>query len=83
MIFPVSVWIDYFKELPVEQAIKELASAGFAHGELSIVHLEQLMAKSRPAATGAALKSVAQQNGFTIPQGHLSFSGGLVDDSAL
>ena len=83
MKIPVSVWIDYFKELPVEQAIQELSAAGFTHGELSIEHLSQLMAKPNPAATGAALKAVAQQNGYTIPQGHLSFSGGLVDDSAL
>ena len=83
MRIPVSVWIDFFKELPVEQAIEELSTAGFTHGELSIVHLEQLMAKPHPTTTGAALKAFAQQNGYTIPQGHLSFSGGLVDDSAL
>lgn len=83
MNFPVSVWIDYFKELPVEQAIERLSSAGFTHGELSLTHLAQLMAKGNPAAAGVALKAAAQENGYTIPQGHLSFDGGLVDDSAL
>ena len=78
-----SVYIDYFGELPVEQAIEELSSAGFTHGELSIVHLAQLMEKPDPIATGIALKSAAEQNGYAIPQGHLSFKGGMVDDSAL
>lgn len=83
MKLPISVFIDYFEELPVERAIEELSAAGFTHGELSIVHLAQLMEKPDSAATGAALKAVAEQNGYTIPQGHLSFRGGMVDDSAL
>jgi sugar phosphate isomerase/epimerase len=83
MKIPASVWIDYFKELPVERAIEELSAAGFTHGELSIEHLAQLMAKPDPVATGRALNAVAVENGYTIPQGHLSFHGGLVDDSAL
>lgn len=83
MKIPVSVWIDYFKELPVEQAIEELSAAGFTHGELSIVHLAELMKKPHPTTTGAALKAVAQQNGFSIPQGHLSFTPSLIHDSTL
>lgn len=83
MNIPVSVWIDYFIELPVEQAIAELSKAGFTQGELSIVHLRQLMERGDPAATGAALKKTAESHGYTIPQGHLSFKGGLVDHSAL
>lgn len=83
MNIPVSVWIDYFIELPVEQAIGELSKAGFTQGELSIVHLRQLMERPDPIATGAALKKTAESHGYAIPQGHLSFKGGLVDDSAL
>ncbi|MBQ8797518.1 MAG: sugar phosphate isomerase/epimerase [Oscillospiraceae bacterium] len=83
MKLPMSVFIDYFEELPVERAIEELSAAGFTHGELSIVHLAQLMEKPDPVATGTALKAAAEQNGYAIPQGHLSFRGGLVDDSAL
>lgn len=83
MAFPLSVWIDYFIELPVEQAIAELAAAGFTQGELSIVHLRQLMERPDPEATGAALKAVAQQHGYAIPQGHLNFREGLMEDSAV
>ena len=66
---PVSVWIDYFEELPVEQSIEELSAAGYTQGELSLGHLEQLMTKPNPVATGAALKAVAQRNGYSIPSG--------------
>ena len=67
---PLSVWIDYFEELPVEQSIEELVKAGFTHGELSITHLAQLIEKPNPEVTGAALKTVADQYGYTISQGH-------------
>ncbi len=39
MKYPISVWLDYFNELPVEDAIVRLSRAGFTHGELSIVAL--------------------------------------------
>ena len=86
---PISVWIDYYEELPVEEAIANLAKAGFTHGELSIVHLEQLMEKGDPEAIGKALKATADSFGYSIPQGHLSFleargfPGGLVEEAAL
>jgi len=89
MKYPVSVWIDYYEELPVEESIKLLSGAGFTHGELSIVHLTQLMEKSDPVAAGKALKATADSYGYSIPQGHLSFleergfPGGLVEDGAL
>lgn len=83
MNVPVSVWIDYYKDLPVEEAVAELAAAGYTHGELSIEHLAVMMEKPNPRATGKALKKTADAHGFTIPQGHLSFAGGLVDDGAL
>lgn len=83
MKLPVSVWIDYYRDLSVEESIAKLAEAGYTHGELSIEHLAEMMKKPDPRATGKALKNTADSHGFTIPQGHLSFAGGLVDDSAL
>lgn len=83
MKYPVSVWLDYFKEMPVQQAMEKLVNAGFTHGELSIVHLAQIMAQGNPEASGRALKACADSLGYTIPQGHLSFQGGLCDDAAL
>lgn len=83
MKYPVSVWLDYFRDLPVNEAITRLANAGFTHGELSLDHLEQIMAAGDPATNGKELWKYADHCGFTIPQGHLSFDGGLCDDSAL
>lgn len=89
MKYPVSVWIDYYEEKPVEEAIALLAKAGFTQGELSIVHLEQLMEKGDPVATGKALRACADSYGYAIPQGHLSFReqrglpAGLTEDGAL
>lgn len=86
---PASVWIDYYKELPVEEAIRLLSQAGFTHGELSIVHLDQMMENGEPEAVGRALKTTADRFGYRIPQGHLSFleargfPGGLVEEGAL
>lgn len=83
MKYPASVCLEYFYELPVEEAIARLVKAGFTHGELSVTHLAQLMETGDPAATGNALRQCADSHGYTIPQGHLSFIGGLCDDSAL
>jgi len=83
MKIPASVWIDYFEELPVEEAIARLAKAGFTHGELSLTHLAQLMKKGNPTAEGKALRQCADSYEYIIPQGHLSFDCGLCDDSAL
>ena len=83
MKYPVSVWIDYYEEKPVEEAIALLAKAGFTHGELSIIHLSQIMTHDNPVKYGAELKSYADDLGFTIPQGHTSFTGGLVGPEAV
>lgn len=83
MKYPVSVWLDYYEEFPVEEAIARLAKAGFTHSELSLTHLEQLMAQGNPAEAGKALRQAADRYEFCIPQGHLSFEAGLCDDSAL
>ena len=89
MKYPVSVWIDYYEEKPVEEAIALLAKAGYTHGELSIVHLSQLMEKGDPVAAGKALKACADSCGYAIPQGHLSFRegrgfpAGLTEDGVL
>lgn len=83
MKYPVSVWFDYFWEQSAEEAIVSLVKAGFTSGEISLTHLAQLMARGTPEATGKGLRQWADDHGFAIRQGHLSFKGGLCDDSAL
>lgn len=83
MKYPLSVWLDYYGELSVDKAIANLAKAGFAYGEISLTHLKELKARGKPEATGAAVQQYADSFGYQIPQGHLSFHGGLCDDTAL
>lgn len=83
MNYPISVWIDYWEALPVEESIARLAKAGFTHGELSVIHLPQIMERGEPGKVGAQLKAYADSLGFTIPQGHLSFTKGLIGEEAV
>lgn len=83
MRYPVSVWIDYWEHVSVEESITRLHKAGFTHGELSIIHLPQIMAKPDPVKAGLELKKFTDDLGFTVPQGHTSFTEGLVGPAAL
>ena len=83
MKYPVSVWIDYWENESVEESIARLRKAGFTHGELSIIHLPQIMAAPDPVKYGAELKAYADNLGFTIPQGHTSFTEGLIGPEAV
>lgn len=69
MSYPVSVWVSYFDEYPVEKAVTLLAQAGYTHGELSIDHLE--------CADPHALRAHLDSLNFTVPQGHTAFHLGL------
>lgn len=83
MRYPVSVWIDYWEHVSVEESIARLRKAGFTHGELSVIHLPQIMAAADPVKYGAQLKSYCDDLGFTVPQGHTSFTEGFVGPQAL
>ena len=83
MKYPVSVWMDYYDDLSVPEAIARFTKHGFFYGELSLTHLEQLMQMGDPTATGKQLRRWEEAYDYAIPQGHLSFEGGLCDDSAL
>lgn len=80
---PVAVWMDYYDDLSAEKAIARLAKAGFTHSELSLTHLKQLKNRNHPAEAGKFLRQAADGEGFSVSQGHLSFLGGLCDDSAM
>ena len=83
MKYPISVWLDYYEDLPIREAVARLSAVGFTHGELSLGQMEQLIPAGDPVATGKEVRLLADQYHYTIPQGHLSFLGGLCDDSAL
>ena len=75
MSFPNSVYISYFDDLPVEDAVRLLAQAGFTHGELSIDH--------RDFPDPAGFRRYLASLDFAIPQGHLLFSQGLCTPEAM
>ena len=84
MNFPVSVWMPYFSNLPVREAISNLVNAGFTHGELSTEHYRELLNScGDPVTAGRTLKEYADSVGYKVLQGHLTFNGGLCDDSAM
>lgn len=83
MKYPVSVWLPYFTDLPVREAISHLTKAGFFHGELSTEHYREVMACGDPVTAGRTLRQYADSVGYTVYQGHLTFNGGLCDDAAI
>lgn len=83
MKYPVSVWLPYFTNLPVREAITHLTNAGFFYGELSTEHYRELMACGDPEIAGRTLRQYADSVGYKVCQGHLTFHGGLCDDAAI
>ena len=84
MKLSLSVWLPYFTDLPVREAISNLVNAGFTHGELSTEHYRQMLTEcGDPVTAGKTLQEYANSVGYTIFQGHLTFNGGLCDDSAM
>ncbi|MBR4863561.1 MAG: sugar phosphate isomerase/epimerase [Oscillospiraceae bacterium] len=84
MNFPISVWLPYFNTMSVREAISSLVKAGFFHGELSTEHYWELLNScGDPIAAGKTLKEYADSVGYKVLQGHLTFNGGLCDDSAM
>lgn len=83
MKYPVSVWLPYFTDLPVREAISYLTNAGFYHGELSTEHYREMLACGDPVIAGKTLRQYADSVNYTISQAHLTFHGGLCDDDAI
>ena len=83
MKYPVSVWLPYFTNLPVREAISHMTKAGFFHGELSTEHYREMLACGDPVTAGRTLREYAESVGYTVFQGHLTFAGGLCDDAAI
>lgn len=73
-----AIWTSYYRELSPEEAILALKKGGFSYGELSIEHGDMLMERGTDyEKTGLAFKAFLDENGFSIPQGHLDFVGDL------
>jgi len=67
----LSMWTSFFIELTPEEAIAELAQAGWRHAELSDEHGQALLARGEPERVGHAFRRVADDAGVAVAQGHL------------
>lgn len=82
--FSVSVWSDFFNDLPVEESIENYIAEGFSCTELSINHSNLLLQRDgTPEVIGNKLAEYAKNRGFRIPQGHLDYRKGLCSQEAV
>lgn len=78
MLYP-SVWTGYYDKLSVFNAVPLLKKAGFDYGELAFNHAEELVDRG----TAPQLRSLLEDEGYTLLQGHLTFTGGLCKPEVL
>ncbi len=83
MRFPISVWGGYYKELRPDTVMDLYREAGFSHMEWSQRHTEMLLKEGTPEKMGNQVALWAKERNFSIPQGHLSFKGGLCTDERI
>lgn len=67
----LSMWTSFFIELPPEDALAELADAGWRWAELSDEHSRMLLDRGEPEAVGRAYRRAAGDRGVAVEQGHL------------
>ncbi|HPD13728.1 MAG TPA: sugar phosphate isomerase/epimerase [Planctomycetota bacterium] len=67
----LSMWTSFFIDLSPEDALRELARAGWRYAELSDEHGKALLERGDPAAVGGAFRRFAQDSGVAVEQGHL------------
>lgn len=82
MRFPISVWSGYYKDLRPDMVMDLYWEAGFSNMEWSQRHTEMMLGlEDDPEKQGKQVADWAKARNFSIPQGHLSFKGGLCDDA--
>ena len=67
----LSMWTSFFIELSPEEALAELADAGWRCTELSDEHSRTLLDRGEPEAIGKAYRRAAADRGVAVDQGHL------------
>jgi len=77
------MWTSFFVDLSPEDALTELADAGWRSAELSDEHSQVLLDRGEPDATGAAFQHFADECGVCVDQGHLDLKADIapVDDA--
>ena len=78
-----SVWSGYFNELSAEQAMEQLAKAGFTRTELWTGFLDRMLQQDDPEKAGRELGRFAADQGVRITQGHMRYKHGLCSKEAV
>lgn len=77
----LGIWSAYYIDLSPEEAVDEIAKAGFKYSELSDEHGQILLERGKDeVATGKAFKAYADSKGVKFPQGHLWLGIHLCND---
>ena len=66
-----AVWTSFFVDLSPEEALRELAQAGWHHAELSDEHSRVLLGRGVPSQAGGRFRRASQDAGVAVTQGHL------------
>ena len=82
-MFQASVWTGYYANIDTCECVRRLKKAGFSGSELSTDHTALLLNKGNPTSVGTEFRKFLQDEGFTVSQGHLSFTGGLANQESL
>lgn len=67
----LSMWTSYYIDLAPEDALVEIAAAGWEYAELSDEHSRALLERGRPSDVGRAYRRFADGCGVRVTQGHL------------
>lgn len=75
----ISMWSGFLFRESAEEALRTLAGCGYEYTEFSDEHGRELMARPAPAAVAKEVRSVADELGISIPQGHLYLGVDIAD----
>ena len=79
-----AMWTTYFRDLSPEDTVLAFMEAGFYYGEFSQEDAQVLLARGNdPEKQGREFKSFLDENGFSMPQAHLSFQNDLTTRETL
>lgn len=80
MAMELSVWSDYYFDLPPEEAVLRFLSCGIRAIELGTGHGEMLIERGDPTSVGKAFGRFAKEHGMQITQGHLWLKARIVSN---
>ncbi|MCE5326731.1 MAG: sugar phosphate isomerase/epimerase [Planctomycetaceae bacterium] len=75
------MWTSFLWDIPIEDALREQAAAGWMFAELSDEHSIELIQRGR--GSGTALRKVAGDLGVSVEQGHLDLPADIASSDPI